>query len=437
MREFLWLAETMRAILVLLLALAIGMLTGYMWPAVAVGLTGLLAWHTLQAVRLFRWLEEDEETQPHFSSGLWRELSLKLRSLTLRNRKRKKTLSRFFKRLRGAARAFPQATIVLGREGEIEWCNPAAARLLDLHWPSDRGLQLSERIQHPELFGYLKREEFEQPFEFSPPNNRAMVLSLTVTPFGKKRYQRLLVIQDITRIHNLDRTRRDFIANASHELRTPLTVIYGYLEALADEATPSEEWRRPLELMQQQTERMQHLVNDLLALSRLETDPSAPVREPVNVPRLLREMVDDVSKSAADSQHPLHLEIDPKLWIKGAADELQSVFSNLVSNAIQHTPPGTEIRISWRQEAAGPCFEVRDNNGGIEKHHIPRLTERFFRVDKARSRASGGTGLGLAIVKQILQRYGGQLLIDSEPGVGSSFKCRFPASLLIPYRENP
>ena len=325
----------------------------------------------------------------------------------------------------------------MGREEEIEWCNPAAAGLLDIHWPGDRGRRLSERIQLPELFRYLKREEFEQPLEFSPPNNRALVLSLTVTPFGKKRYQRLLVIQDITRIHNLDRTRRDFIANASHELRTPLTVIYGYLEALTDEAAPTEEWRRPLELMLQQTERMQHLVNDLLALSRLETDPSVPVREPVNVPRLIREIAEDTDKLSADSQHVLHLEIDPRLWIKGTAEELQSAFGNLVNNAIQHTPPGTEIRISWQQETAGPCFTVRDNGGGIEKHHIPRLTERFFRVDKARSRASGGTGLGLAIVKQIIQRYGGQLLIDSEPGVGTSFKCRFPPSLLIPYREDP
>ncbi len=437
MRPFLWLTEAVRAILVLLSALAIGLLTDSTWPVLAIVLAGLLAWHALQAIRLFRWLEEDEETQPHFPSGLWQELSLKLRSLTLRNRKRKKTLSRFFKRLRGAAQAFPQATVVLGRDEEIEWCNPAAARLLDIHWPADRGRRLSERIQLPELFRYLKREEFEQPLEFSPPNNRAMVLSLTVTPFGKKRYQRLLVIQDITRIHNLDRTRRDFIANASHELRTPLTVIYGYLEALTDESAPNEEWRRPLELMLQQTERMQHLVNDLLALSRLETDPSAPVREPVNVPRLIREIAEDAGKLAADSQHVLHLEIDPKLWIKGTADELQSAFGNLVSNAIQHTPAGTEIRISWQQEAAGPCFTVRDNGGGIEKHHIPRLTERFFRVDKARSRASGGTGLGLAIVKQIIQRYGGQLLIDSEPGVGTSFKCRFPISLLMPYRENP
>ena len=437
MREFLWLAETMRTILVLLLALAIGMLTGYMWPAVAIGLAGLLAWHALQAVRLFRWLEEDEETQRPFAAGLWRDLSLKLRSLTLRNRKRKKILSRFFKRLRGAARAFPQATIVLGREDEIEWCNPAAAHLLDLHWPADRGRKISERIQLPELFGYLKRGDFDQPLEFSPPNNRALVLSLTVTPFGKKRYQRLLVIQDITRIHHLDRTRRDFIANASHELRTPLTVIYGYLEALSDESAPTEEWRRPLELMQQQTERMQHLVNDLLALSRLETDPSVPVREPVNVPRLIRETVEDATQLAADSQHTLHLEIDPELWIKGIPDELQSAFGNLLGNAIQHTPPGTEIWVSWQPEPSGPCFTVRDNGGGIEKHHIPRLTERFFRVDKARSRASGGTGLGLAIVKQILQRCGGQLTIDSQPGTGSTFKCRFPASLLISHRQTP
>ena len=437
MREFLWLTEAMRTILVLLVALALGLLTGYMWPLVTVGLTGLLAWHTLQAVRLFRWLEEDEVIQPRFSSGLWRDLSLKLRSLTLRNRKRKKMLSRFFKRLRGAARAFPQATVVLGREEEIEWCNPTAARLLDLHWPADRGRPLSERIQLPELLGYLRRGEFEQPLEFSPPNNQALVLSLTVTPFGKKRYQRLLVIQDITRLHNLDRTRRDFIANASHELRTPLTVIYGYLEALSDESAPTEDWRRPLELMRQQTERMQHLVNDLLALSRLETDPSVPVRQPVNVPRLIRELVEDAAKPAADSRHTLHLEVDPKLWIKGTADELQSAFGNLLGNAIQHTPADTEIWISWQQETAGPCFTVRDSGGGIEKHHIPRLTERFFRVDKARSRATGGTGLGLAIVKQIIQRYGGQLTVDSEPGVGSTFKCRFPASLVIPYPESP
>ena len=236
---------------------------------------------------------------------------------------------------------------------------------------------------------------------------------------------------DITKVSNLDRTRRDFVANASHEFRTPLTVISGYLEALSEDQITPAEWQRPLQLMQQQTQRMEKVVHDLLALSRLETDPSDPDRQPINIPRLLRELGDDLNSKATESKHQIHTDIDQNLWLKGSLEELHSAFGNLLHNAVQHTPAGTEIWVRWHWQGDNAHFSVQDNGEGIEERHIPRLTERFFRVDKARSRETGGTGLGLAIVKQIVQRCGGELTINSSPGAGSTFTCVFPGYLIL------
>ncbi len=426
-----WLLELIRLLLIPPLTLLFGLAAGYPAAGAAVGLAVLLGWHAWQAFRLVQWIKTKETEPPSFPAGIWRSIAQDIRNRTLRGKKQRKQVSRFYRRFRGASRAFPDAILLLSRGDKIEWCNPAATELLGIPWPQAGGKGLTGLLNQPEVTGYLRRNDFSEPLEFSPAHNKALILSMTITPFGKKKRQRLMVARDVTRIHNLDLTRRDFVANASHEFRTPLTVVFGYLEALSEDDSVPEEMRRPLELMRQQTQRMQNVVNDLLALSRLETDPSAPNRQPVNIPRLLRSIVEEAEAFSEESGHRIQLEIDPSLWLKGTWEEFQSLFSNLIFNAVQHTPDQTEIEIRWYGDDSGVYFSVQDNGEGIEERHLPRLTERFYRVDRARSRETGGTGLGLAIVKQILQRHGGELTIHSTPETGTKFLCRFPTSLLV------
>jgi two-component system phosphate regulon sensor histidine kinase PhoR len=426
-----WLLELLRLSLTVAALALLGMVAGDLFAGVAVGLASVMGWHTLQAFRLVRWMETREAKPPLFPSGIWRNIAQDVRARTLRGKKQRKRISRFYRRFRGATHAFSEAILLLGRGDKIEWCNPTASDLLGIPWPQSSGKVLLDLIGLPEVTGYLRRNDFSEPLEFSPANNKAMILSMTITPFGKKKSQRLVVARDITRIHNLDLTRRDFVANASHEFRTPLTVVFGYLEALSEDESVPEELLRPLELMRQQTQRMQNVVNDLLALSRLETDPTTPNQQPVNIPRLIRTVVEEAEELSHESGHHFETDLDASLWLKGTWEEFQSLFSNLIFNAIQHTPEKTRIEIRWSSDPTGANFSIQDNGGGIDERHIPRLTERFYRVDRARSRETGGTGLGLAIVKQILQRHGGELTIHSAPGVGTTFLCRFPASLLV------
>lgn len=436
MNRSVWFPEWIRLGLALLAALALGYYLDHPWPALGGALGLLLAWHLFQALRLLVWLDRRRpEPPPNFPKGLWHELAQRFRQLNMRNRKRKQTLSRFYKRFREVAKAFPDAILILGKSGEVEWCNPGTRELLGLRRRDVAGRNLMDTLNAPLVAAYLRRGEFADPVEFPSPVNQAMILSMQVTRFGKKSYQRLVVVRDITPVHQLNRSRKDFIANISHELRTPLTVIHGYLEGLEEEVEEGDggcgQWRRPLHLMHQQTWRMQNVVNDLLTLSKIEMDPTEPPQQAVNVPRMVRELMDDARTLARDSGHRLFADVDAALWLKGSQEELRSAFSNLVYNAVRHTPPGTEIRIHWHRTRNGVQFSVADNGEGIDEEHIPRLTERFYRVDKARSRETGGTGLGLAIVKQIITRYDGRLGVNSVPGKGSTFTCHFPESLAM------
>ncbi len=427
-----WLPELIKLSILLSVAMVAGLLLGEPWLGLAIGLAIALSWHTYQALHLLAILNSKK---PHLAtpahSGLWQALTEKMLLLHKQSRKQKKMTSRFLQRLRDASQAMPDAIILLGDDNRIEFSNQAAYRLLNIHWPDAKGKKLSKLIALPELGRYLKNEKRSEPLEFTPPANRSLRLAISSTKFGKKRYQRLVVVRDITKIHHLDNTRRDFVANASHELRTPLTVIHGYLEALSEESVTPERIKQPLQLMLQQTQRMQGVITDLLTLSRLETDPSSPDRHPLNIPRLLREIIDSAQSVAAKSQHQIYSEIDDNLWLKGTAEEIQSIASNLLFNAIQHTPNGTDIRVQWQQRERHPLLSIQDSAGNIDERHIPRLTERFYRVDSARSRETGGTGLGLAIVKQVMLRYGGDLYIHSEPGVSTTFNCNFPSSLAL------
>jgi two-component system phosphate regulon sensor histidine kinase PhoR len=357
--------------------------------------------------------------------GVWGDIYRVLGQYQQRSRKGRKRQLRFFRRFREAANSVPDALVVLDKTSRIEWSNPAAQVLMDLHWPRDNGKPLVNCFPHPELSEYIKAGEYHRPLEVAPAHNRSIMLSIRVAPFGERKKQRLVVGRDITKVFHLNMIRREFVANASHELRTPLTVISGFLETLVESSQTPSSQRRPLNLMQNQAERMRRIIEDLLTLSRLEMDRHASGEAVVDVPCELEQIVAD-AYALSGGRHGFTIDIDTDLMLYGKDSELRSAFSNILFNAIKHTPPGTQVELTWSRTEDGPIFAVKDDGPGVEARHIPRLTERFYRVDKARSRESGGTGLGLAIVKHVLNRHDARLAVASEPGQGAIFTCHFP-----------
>jgi len=421
--------ELWRILGVTLAAALLGVIWGDVILLLLSGVLAYLGWHMFVLIRFSRGLIAGKEFRPPFPGGVWKDVFEQIRRMQSRNLKRKRKQIRFFSRFREAASAAPDAVVLMGKNGEVEWCNPAAQRMLGLYWPKCMGRTLISDMQHPVLKEYLERGNFNRPIEFPSPVNKAAILSLRITSFGKK-HQKLLLARDITQVYHLDQVRRDFVANVSHELRTPLTVITGFLENLSAVGSEKPQWSRSIELMQEQSRRMQSIISDLLALSRLDMENATKASDPVSVPHLLSAIVQE-ARALSREHHVLKLESDPELLLKGDKDELYSAFSNLVFNAVQHTPPRSLIRIQWYADDGGAHYMVSDNGPGIPGRHLPRLTERFYRVDKGRSRQSGGTGLGLAIVKHAIYRHGGELQIVSEMGKGSSFTCHFPVSRVV------
>jgi two-component system phosphate regulon sensor histidine kinase PhoR len=418
---------------VFLLCGTIGYLIGQ--PMLALLVAGLLyvAKHAFYLIRLAQVIYREQQISPPYPPDIWGLIYKELARHRMRSRKRKRTLNRFASRFRRVASSIPDGLIMLNKSGQVEWANPAATQLLEISWPRDEGIPLTHLLHVEGLQDYLDAPDYHKPLDFPSPINKAVIISLRITPFGSKRAQRLVVIRNITEIYNLNQTRRDFVSNVSHELRTPLTVITGFLENLSDnELLPFQ--HRPFTLMLQQAERMNSIINDLLTLSRLELggDKDAVSEKPVMVPELLQRVVDQ-ARALADQKgdYDINLKVDSELCLLGEEHQLQSAFSNLIFNAVIHTPPKTRIEVSWKREGHEACLRVADTGPGIEQKHIPRLTERFYRVDKARSRQSGGTGLGLAIVKHIIARHDGELRISSQPGVGSQFLCAFPQEILL------
>lgn len=428
-----WRTSILFELVLLLLSVLLGWLlwtfdTAQPW---AWGLTLLpyLARHLHHLVRLTTLIHRHHRLSPPFPIGLWGELYRTIAQYQQRARKGRQRQIRFSRRFREAANAVPDALVILDRQHRIEWANPAAASLLNIHWPDDAGHLVFDRTGHLDLPVFEDRQDLSGPLEMIPEHDRALMLSLHIAPFGERKRQRLLIGRDITKVYHLNMIRRDFVANASHELRTPLTVIAGFLENLKDAPTTPAGHRRPLSLMHNQATRMRSIIEDLLTLSRLEMNDRIPEQHAVtaDVPSILQLIVLE-AQALSEGQHQMTLDVDESLMLLGEERELRSAFSNLIYNAVRHTPPGTQIRIYWGRGAEGPELRVQDEGPGIAPEHLPRLTERFYRVDKARSRDSGGTGLGLAIVKHILNRHGGRLSIASELGRGSTFSCMFPDS---------
>ncbi|MGK9066066.1 phosphate regulon sensor histidine kinase PhoR [Stutzerimonas chloritidismutans] len=421
-------AMVRRLLLILAGCLLIGLITGeYAWALVA-GLGSYLGWTLYQARRLLIWLASEPADQPPPDShGLWGEIFDSLYKLQRRDLRLRGQLQSVIDRVQGSTTALRDAVIMLDSDSNLEWWNPAAERLLGLKKPQDTGHPVTNLVRHPRFKEYFDSGRHDEPLELSSPVNDRLWLQITITRYGNSEH--LMVARDITRLHQLEQMRKDFVANVSHELRTPLTVIAGYLETMlehSDEMPPR--WSRALNQMNQQAGRMQHLISDLLLLAKLEATSSLTTTQPIDVTALLQSIKGDAQALSGEHNHRISLEADPTLLLKGAESELRSAFSNLVFNAVKYTPDGGEVHIRWWCNEHGAHLSVQDSGIGIEAKHLPRLTERFYRVDSSRASRTGGTGLGLAIVKHVLLRHQGRLDVNSTLGKGSTFTCHFPLS---------
>ncbi|MBL8251643.1 MAG: phosphate regulon sensor histidine kinase PhoR [Candidatus Competibacter sp.] len=402
----------------------------------SVGLALALAWQLRRLYQLERWLSEGADGRAPPSGRVWEGVGAGIERLRRQNRKRKRKFGRLLAQFQQATAALPDAAVILDEEDRVVWCNGASQTLLGLTPGRDVGLPVANLLRHPGFVGFLNHRRAGESVEFPSPVDDGLTLGARIVPYGKK--QRLLLATDVSRVRRLEQMRRDFVANVSHELRTPLTVIIGYLEPLLDSDHPAlESWRQPLRGMRQQAGRMLQIVEDLLMLARLESQKDRAPGKPVAVPALLADIADDALALSGERGHDIRLRADAGVWVLGCEQELRSAFANLVFNAVRYTPPGSRIEIRWRADEQGLYLEVEDNGEGIAAHHIPRLSERFYRVNRDRSRGSGGTGLGLSIVKHVLNQHGGQLRIASELGKGSLFACEFPADLRVKPAERP
>lgn len=421
-----WITEFWLFLGVVLVAAVAGGLTGWLLPCLLLGLLGYLGWHLYHLAHLPGLLREATRHGPFPATGLWKDVHREIQHLQATSHKRERRLSRFLNRFRNAVTALPDAVVLLGREGNIEWSNPAAESLLGIDCQASQGRDFADLVHDPVIEEYLAGRDFEQPLVFTAPVNKTKVLTLYVTFPRTDQHQQMIVARDITRQYHLDTSQRDFVANVSHELRTPLTVISGLLEQTAAGGADPSIQKRATELMRKQAARMNNLISDLLTLSRLETRDESPRVGRVQVPDLLAAIMEEARTLSGASGHVLHLDILSPEGLYGDTNELHTAFSNLVTNAIRHTPNRAEVRIRWSVDDAGGHFSVSDTGEGISARHLPRLTERLYRVDASRSRDTGGTGLGLAIVKYVLERHGAELEITSKAGHGSTFSCHFP-----------
>jgi two-component system phosphate regulon sensor histidine kinase PhoR len=424
-----WKEELALLLSIVFMAVLAGTFTGWRYPFLLAGLLAYLGWHLYQILHLPQLLADSQAGGPR-PYGLWRRAIIPIRSRLAEEIEHSAKLESLAADFRSTVNALPDAVISLDQAGHITWSNPAAAGLLGIAWPAAAGKNLTALIHDPLLREYMAREDFNQPLVCNAPGNPARILSLTVIPAVGFPGQRLLVAREITRQYHLDTAKRDFVANISHELRTPLTVISGLAEQLGLDSHNHPELQRPAQLMLQQVRRMNEMITDLLILSRLESQQESIQDEPVDIADMLDSIIEEARALSGSNRHVVKLEIETPACLLGDERELRTAFTNLVTNAVRHTPPRSEILIRWCSHGDGARLIVSDTGAGIAARHIPRLTERFYRVDPSRSRDTGGSGLGLAIVKHILDRHDAKLEISSKVGGGSTFTCQFPRQRL-------
>lgn len=410
------------------------LLSAFLWSAagplpsvIFFGAVLTLRWyfHVRNLTKLAQWLEDPETRTVPEGEGPWEDVFARLNKMLREHRKERAKRAAALHDLELATSALPEGVVSLDKTYHIEWCNPLAEQHLGLDRERDMGQQITYLVRQPEFIEYLNEQKFAEPLVLRGARADDLVLSCRLVAYSGNK--KLLVTRDITHFEKVETMRRDFVANVSHELRTPLTVVNGFVETLQDMPSLDNDMaRRALPMMGEQTLRMTHLVGDLLTLSKLEDRQNVLKEEALDIPAMLPGCL-EVGKVLSDGQHPIKLEILTDSKLLGSAEEVRSAFSNLITNAIRYTPPGGEIVIRWQLRGDGrPEFSVQDSGIGIAPQHIPRLTERFYRVDSSRSRSSGGTGLGLAIVKHITLRHQAQLEIESVEGKGSTFSIVFP-----------
>ena len=424
-----WVQEFWRIAVVVLLAWVIGAIFDQVGLLLLLALFGYTFRNLFNLQRLANWLGDPQTADIPIHFGLWGDIYSRIARVSARQAQREKRLKSLLNEYASSTSALPDAAVALDASGRIRWFNDAASRLLALQPAKDIGQPLLNLFRDPELSALLGSRDYARSVKVSAPGQRNRKLEVRIAPYGEE--QTLLLAQDITDRLRQERVRKDFVANVSHELRTPLTVLSGFVENLQnDESLRDPRLVRPLDVMAQQAARMRQIVEDLLLLARLEGDSAPSQPEDVDMAALLRSVADDCRSLSSDGPQ-VDCEIRSQRRLLGDHKQLRSAVTNLVVNAVNHTPPNGSITLIWDDEGSDSVLEVADTGEGIAAEHIPRLTERFYRVDAGRSRERGGTGLGLAIVKHVLSRHDAQLDIQSRLGHGSRFICRFPSSRLI------
>ncbi|NKC12607.1 MAG: phosphate regulon sensor histidine kinase PhoR [Gammaproteobacteria bacterium] len=413
------------------LCLLVGITLGGVFGVASLGgLAGAVTYilrHLRFGVQMMAWLERERPDYPPDAQGVWDEIFHRLYLREKAYRERKRELRRLLIRFQQSTRAIPDALVLLGSGYDIQWTNSAADRLLGISVSKDRSRPIVNLVRHPDFSSFLE-DGCKASLTIPSPTDPKVSIEFRLVGFAEG--QHLLIVRDSTERQRIESMRRDFVANVSHELRTPLTVLGGYLENFQrDPDRVPATWRRPIAAMSDQTERMRRLVEDLLMLARIESSPAVEKNQVVDVPALIAVARHDAAELGGAKRLTIEADMDDRLRLWGAFNDLQTIVVNLVSNAVQYTGYGGHIQLRWFAADEGAFFEVQDDGDGIGQEHLPRLTERFYRVDKGRSRDRGGTGLGLAIVKHLLDHYGAKLHVTSKVGQGSTFSCQFPAGL--------
>jgi two-component system phosphate regulon sensor histidine kinase PhoR len=425
-RLLFWVPAGLRVVFLLLGAGIVGYFFGVI-IGLAAALIGVCFFLVVQLHYLYQlatWLDDPASSRLPDGWGAWTDIFSRLYKLRRGDEKNQTELTEWLARFRQAMSLLPDGVVIMDDVLFLEWCNPVAEQHLGLKLDRDKGMRVTNLVRHPDFIDYVILGRYEQPLTLSL---RGRKLIVQIIPFENRR--QILVTHDATEAERIEMMRRDFIANASHELRTPLTVINGFLEIAYNQPDLDRETRMAhLKMMAEQGQRMQNLVEDMLTLTRLESIEYPMRPERVDI-RALLEKIQQEAAALSAGRHRISLSVDGP-DIKGGTEELRSAFGNLVSNAVRYTPEQGAIDLIWQIKESGPQFVVRDTGIGIAPQHISRLTERFYRVDKSRSRETQGTGLGLAIVKHVLLRHGASLAIDSEPGKGSAFIVKFPTKVV-------
>jgi two-component system phosphate regulon sensor histidine kinase PhoR len=398
------------------------------WALFAGGLLILLGYHARNLRRLLDWLRRPDPGEVPEASGVWDDAFALLYRRERHLAQERQRLARLVVRYAQAGRALPDGVVILDGENRIVWCNGKAEARFGIDANTDVGQPIANLVRQPEFVKYVAQGDYAGPVQLKTGRGAALTLSVQIIPYDDA--QKLLLARDITQAERLETMRRDFVANVSHELRTPLTVIRGFLETVRELKLDPDRARNYMGMMADQASRMQRIIDDLLTLSALESAPQPPWDRQIPMDTVLASLRAD-AEALSGGRHRISLDATGGWDLLGAESEIAGALRNLVTNAIRYTPDGGEVRLIWRASEAGASFAVEDSGIGIEAEHIPRLTERFYRVDNSRSRETGGTGLGLAIVKHALLRHQASLQIESEPGKGSRFTVQFPARRVI------